>query len=94
MFLNATTVGECRLILDMFLAKAGMAIDPPEYESSVPLSQLGASPAVELELGKVLVELLPNGGSDTLPAWKAADSIPALTTPSSEANEPHSPVAD
>jgi hypothetical protein len=91
---KATNADECRLIFEMFLAKAGVALEPATYDVPYPSPSLSDAHAAstrdssEVALELSLVELFLGGGSiEEQPApkkrrsKKKAEEAPAATTP-------------
>ena len=65
-FSNATNVDECRLILDMFLAKSGISVEPTEYDIPYPSPSPSDTPLTQrteadISLEHALVELFLGG---------------------------------
>jgi len=65
-FSNATNVDECRLILEMFLAKSGISVEPTEYDIPYPSPSPSDTPLTQrteadISLEHALVELFLGG---------------------------------
>jgi hypothetical protein len=96
LFLTASTADECRLILEMFLAKAGIAVDPSAKD--IPLtplpSPLTSKPvASDQELEQMLVEALLGSGHDGKSFPQTIEPEVAPPSPPTMAAEPISIVA-
>ena len=86
LFLKAVTADECRLIFDMFLAKSGMAVDPPKY---IPPSSASEPSETDTDLEHLLVELLLGDGSQDASILQTAFSKVTLPSPTAIPAEPN-----
>ncbi|KAG6856789.1 hypothetical protein H0H87_000757 [Tephrocybe sp. NHM501043] len=94
---RATTADECRLILDMFLARAGIPVDPKKYNASNPSpspSTATSNPMgpVEKGLEATLLELFLGGGSAMGPNSLGKNSQALPADPESPYTENGAPV--
>jgi hypothetical protein len=75
----ATTVDECRLLFDMFLAKSGIPMEPTNddlpYPSPAPSLIPPKTPASDIDMQHLLVELLLGSDSGTDASSTDASSI-------------------
>lgn len=86
---QATNAAECRLIVDMFLAKSGLYLDSVDSDTSYPSppsDNVQDLPSVDLDLEYSLVELFLGGtgeeiGSDEEEPLSPADTIASKDTP-------------
>jgi hypothetical protein len=96
LFLTASTADECRLILEMFLAKSGIAVDPSAKD--IPLTPLPSPStskpvAADRELEQMLVEALLGSGSDRTSFPQTIEPEVAPPSPPTVTTEPTSIVA-
>ncbi|KAG2156364.1 hypothetical protein DEU56DRAFT_766737 [Suillus clintonianus] len=63
---HATSATECRLLIDIFLTRAGLVADSPELQALVPAPLTPESAAKESQMENAIVELLLGGDQESL----------------------------
>ncbi|KAG6910139.1 hypothetical protein DXG01_012898 [Tephrocybe rancida] len=92
LFTGATTADECRLILDMFLARAGIPVDPKTYDvqtPSPPPSAVAREQAAATSLEASLLELFLGGENVTEPNSFRKNGQLHSETLAAESDPPH-----
>lgn len=90
---KASTADECRLLLDMFLAKSGIPIDAADYDAPYPspLSERPERQSADMTVENFVVELILSGESPAVavPRKRRATrkKVPPLIPPGSEGTD-------